>query len=179
MPRGQVHAVHVDPHDAPPVLGVHVDDGSAAADAHIVVQVIEPAELAHRYRDHLPALGIVSDVRGMGHGAPALRLDHPHRTLGQVNEGIDHQHAHPGSPEQDRRRAAVTDAVTRGSATGDDGGLALQTGIVPGKCTLSHRFSRWKLGRNGHRSSAPAPPLYFPHHLRQRIYWIRARESRR
>ena len=50
------HGVHVDVHDARPVLLGFLDDGALAADAHVVVEAVETAPAGHGVLDHGGAL---------------------------------------------------------------------------------------------------------------------------
>ena len=149
MPRGHEHAVDIDLHDPAPILRGHIDDAAAAADADIVVEAIEPAEPRDRRVDHGAGLLFVGDVRDEGSGRAALRLNHRDGALGALAIEIDDENLRAGPGEQDRRRAAIADAVIRRTATGDDRHLA-------GQAELVSPF--------GPPSSAPSPnPSAYPH----------------
>src|SRR5262249_60640727 len=74
--RSHEHAVDVDLHDAAPVLRGHLDDAATAADADIVVEAIEPAELVDGGIDHCSGLALLGDVGNKGGGGSALVRNH-------------------------------------------------------------------------------------------------------
>ncbi len=129
-PRGRKHGLDVDLHDAPVFLGLLVDHAAAAADADVVVEEIEPAPVIDGGVDQPLALRFLGDVAGMGDGMAALGLDHLDRALGELQIEIGHHHPGAGASEQDRRGAAVADAVILGAAARHDGDLVLETQIV-------------------------------------------------
>ena len=126
----QEHRLDVDLHHPAIFLGLLVDDAAAAADADIVVEEVEPAPAVDRRIDQPLALGLLGDVAGMRRGRAALGLDHLHRALGELEVEIGHQHLGAGARQQDRRGAAVADAVARRAAARDDRDLAGQAGVV-------------------------------------------------
>ncbi len=146
MLGGEEHRLDVDLHHASPGLGRLVDDRAAAADADVVVEEVEPAEAVERGGDHAAALGVVGEVGLMRGRGAAFRRDHGHRALGQGQVAVDDQHAGAGPGQQDRRRPAVADAVAGSAASGDDGDLAGQAGIV---CGSRLRANSWH---------SPGPP---------------------
>ena len=78
---------------------------------------------------HRLALVLVGEVRLVGGRLPALRRDHPHRTLGEVERPIHHEHPGARASEQDGRRPSVADAVSCRAPARDDGDLAFQSEI--------------------------------------------------
>ena len=104
--------------------GAIVDDAAAPADADIVVEAVEPAELRDRGVDHRAGLLFVGDVGDEGAAVPPSACDHRDGALGPLAIEIDDEHLGAGAGEQDRRRTAIADAVIRRPATGDDRHLA-------------------------------------------------------
>ena len=178
MPRGHEHAVDIDLHDPSPILRGHFDDAAASADADIVVEAIESAEPGDRLGDHRARLLFVGDVRDEGSGRAALRLNHRDGALGAIAVEVDDENLGAGPGQQDRRRAAIPDAVIRRTATGDDRHLAGQAEIVAldrarhshslPKLTLTHQAPEPVLGpRSARTRGGLVPPLP---QLRERSY---------
>ena len=126
----QEHCLDVDPHYAPILLGVLVDDAAAAADADIVVEEVEPAPAVDGGLDQPLAFGLNGDVAGQRRSAATLGLDHFDRSPGKPRIEIGHHHLGTGPRQQDRRGPAVADTIPRGAATADDRDLVSQASVV-------------------------------------------------
>ena len=107
----QEHRLDVDLHHAAVFLGLLVDHAAAAADADIVVEEVEPAPAIDRGVDQPLAVGLLGHVAGMRGGMAALGLDHLDGAFGELHVEVGHQHLGAGARQQDRRGAAVADAV--------------------------------------------------------------------
>ena len=143
----QEHGLDVDLHDPAVFLGLLVDHAAAAADADIVVEEIEPAPAVDRGVDQPLAIGFLGDVAGMRGGCAALGLDHLDRAFGELEVEVGHQHFCAGARQQDRRSAAVADAVARRAAARHDRDLAGQAGVV---LRALHRSPSPPESRTGH-----------------------------
>ena len=127
---GEEHRLHVDLHDAAPVLFALVDHGAAAADADVVVEEVETAEAIDRRLHHRRAVARLRDVGLEREPLAAGLRDHLHRALREAAVAIDDDDLRPGLREEDRGGAAVADAVTGGAAAGDDRDLARESPVV-------------------------------------------------
>ena len=124
--RCKEHAVDVDLHHALPHFRILLDDAALAADADVVVEQVEPAELFERRFDHRAALTFVGDIGGVSRGIAAFVDDHLDRALREIELPIDYEHACTRTSKQDRGGATVADAVARGAAAGHDSDLACE-----------------------------------------------------
>jgi len=115
-----------------------IDDGAASADPDIVVQEVEPAEPGECGIDDRAALRLVGHVGDERHGDAALSCDHRDGLVGGLGHDVDDQHASSGARQEDRRGAAIADAVIGRAAAGDDRRLAGQTQIIDGGLRIAH-----------------------------------------
>ncbi|MGY4435404.1 hypothetical protein ACVWWO_007881 [Bradyrhizobium sp. F1.13.1] len=126
----QEHALDIDLHDAAILLGRFVHHAAAAADAHIVVEEIEPAPMVKRGFDQRPAIALAGDVTAMRRGRAAFGCDHLDGSFSELELAIGHQNFGAGAGQQNCGRAAVANAVARSAAAADQRHLAGETGIV-------------------------------------------------
>jgi hypothetical protein len=113
-----------------PALLAHVEDGAAAADPHVVVEEVEPAEPVQRRLDHRRALRGLGDVGLERDGLAALLVDHRDGSSREITGAIDHDDPRARLGEQDGGGAAVADTVARRAAPRDDGDLPLESPVV-------------------------------------------------
>jgi hypothetical protein len=86
--------------------------------------------LRERSFDHRPALSVVRHICSTSGGITTLPRDHLDRTSSKLELPIRHQNTHPGAREQHCSGSAVADAISRGTAAGNDGDLALQAEVT-------------------------------------------------
>ena len=130
--REQEHALDIDLHDLAILLRLLVDHAAAAADADIVVEEIEPAELIDGGVDQLPAIVLVGDVAGDRGRRAAFVPDHLDGAFGELEIAVGDHHFRAGPRQQDRRRAAIADAVACRAAAGDQRDLAGEASVFLG-----------------------------------------------
>jgi hypothetical protein len=139
--RGQVHRLHIDLHEPAPGRWIRLEHAATRVDPDIVVEKIELPETLHGRGDHRLGLNLLGNIGGKGRGIAALLRDHRDRALGELDLAIHHQDAGAGARQQDRRRAPIADAVTRGAAAGHDGDLPGEARLVVGFCAIAHALT--------------------------------------
>ena len=73
---------------------------------------------------HGAALRLLGEVGPRRDRVATFAGNHGNAALGEGDIAIDDEDADAGAGEQDRRRAAVADAIAGGATAGDDGNLA-------------------------------------------------------
>jgi hypothetical protein len=131
MLRDEEHAFDVDLHNATPGLGWFIDHTSAAADAYVVIQQVQPTEGCNGAFDELPAGVLVGHIGGMGRSTAALSLNHVGGALSQLQLSINDEDASAGAGEQNGRGTSVTYAISGGASASHDCHFALEPELFP------------------------------------------------
>jgi hypothetical protein len=121
---GEQHGLEIHRHHAVPILLGRLEDVLAGLDAHVVVEDVKAAVRRHRGRDHGPAVGRASDVRGESGGGAALALDDGHRLFGAGELRVHTEDGRALPSEQNGGGLAVAEARPARPGARDDRDLA-------------------------------------------------------